>query len=265
MPCGVKLFFAALLSVFTLTGISGAHATDRLKEQQYDFTVTWSVAPDMPLASGAVRLEEDSRLYTIVLDATAKLTVPRIDWRGIFATQGNIIANGRSPQRFERSSMRRTLREDVIVSWSDDPSPTTITWRIPSHVKIQREQVPIEEIVGAVDPLTFALGILDSVRSTNGESCEINQKTWDGARLFELTATTKEALIGSFTVCRVMYHTVKGLRKDNPWVNAEEKVSRFVRFEKKYGVWHPVSINISGIFLGFESEFITKLTNAISG
>lgn len=265
-----------------------------LDQRAYNFQITWSIAPALTLSKGVLRLEQDDDAYSVEMEAEANLTFPRIDWRGLFAVEGDreslreaegrvsglrvagalaaaeagdaapegspLAASLRAPQNFERSSIRPDVREDVSVSWGDPSAPPeTLTSRIPESARIRRERIEPESTIGVVDPITFALGLLDTVEASDGLSCDLDARTWDGARLSELEVRTEEVLRGSFAECRLKYRSIRGLREDNPWRSREDDVDRIIRFEKRLGRWDPVSIRIRGRFLGFESEFVTQL------
>ncbi len=255
--------FMRWLAAATLALAAAAPAAASDKERRaYDFTVSWSVFPNTTLARGQLRFEEDDAFYVIALDASAKLTVPPVNWRGSFATQGDLAGTARAPQRFERKSIRPDLRESVVVSWPNGAAsePETRVERTPADRKVRREPVDPADIVNVVDPLTFAAQIFDAVRRSNGRSCEVREKTWDGARLSELSVTTESSVFGTRADCRLNYRSISGLRVDNPWRTKENTVTRIIRFEKKLGKWNPVSITIRGTFVGFQSEFVTTLT-----
>lgn len=249
---------AALL----LATATAAEATP--EKRRYTFQVGWSVLPDLKIASGDLSLEQEGGSYLVTMRARANLTVPRIDWRGVFATQGDLLETGaRSPARFERASIRPEVREDVFVTWDGSETPTTFTRRSPEGAQsAKRDPVDPAQIANVVDPLTFALKLLDNVSASDGESCELSQKTWDGARLSVLEVRTGAGLPGNHIECNLVYRSISGLRADNPWRTAEEKVQRTVRFEKFGGRWDPVSVRIAGTFVGFDSVFETKLTRA---
>lgn len=261
---GRAALLAAMCIAAAAAAVGAAHA-QTAEQRSYDFTVTWSVAPELPLSTGRIRVEEDNAFYTIALDARANLTVPRVDWRGVFATQGDVADGERAPQRFERSSIRPDLREDVIVSWGGAETPQTTTRRVPSNAVVRREQVDPSTIVDVVDPLTFAVSMLDVVSQTNGASCEMTRRTWDGARLSVLQVVTGEGVAGSRVDCKVIYRSIAGLREDNPWRSREEQIDRRVRFEKRLGRWEPVFVEISGVFVGLQSTFRTDLAPSPAG
>lgn len=273
-------------------GMAAAGDAAALDQRAYDFQITWSIAPQLTLSSGRLTLEQDDAFYSVAMNAEANFVFPRINWRGVFAVQGDrrtpqetigllsgmrapgalaataagvsptptqvTPASLRAPQRFERSSIRPEVREDVVVSWADPAEPPrTSTRRTPETAAILREEIEADSTIGVVDPITFALGILDTVADSDGRSCDLDARTWDGARLSELEVRTEESLVGSYAECRLIYRSIRGLRRDNPWRSREESVSRIARFEKRLGRWEPASIRISGRFVGFQSEFVT--------
>lgn len=251
---------AMIVGAFVASAAASTAQAQNIERRGYDFTVTWSVAPDVPLSRGRLMLEQSEGFYTVTLNAQANLAVPRVDWRGVFATQGDVLGGSRSPQRFERSSIRPDLREDVVVSWGGDAQPRTTTRFVPETATVRREQVDEAQIVNVVDPLTFAVQILDRVSDTDGASCDVSVRTWDGARLSELQVTTERSVASSSVECRLTYRSIVGLREDNPWRSREERIDRIIRFEKRLGRWEPVRISISGTFVGLDSEFVTVLT-----
>lgn len=238
-----------------------ANAQIDADDRAYAFAVRWSVFPDFELATGELRYRETGeRAYIMQMTARAILAVPRVDWRGLFGAEGVVERDGaRVSQRFERITLRPGREETAIVNWDADGRPSTQLSRLPSGGAPLRARVPDEDVVDAIDPLTFVLLLLDRVVETNGESCDMAERTWDGARLAEISVTTGERVPAARVVCRVVYDSIVGLPDETRWRAREETTTRVIVFERRLGRWEPVSVRIDGEFAGFTSTFSTVL------
>lgn len=246
---------AALVAIAVATGTAAA------QDRAYAFSVSWSVFPDFELATGEVRYRDMGEGgYVMEMTARALLAVPRVDWRGLFGSEGQIQDTGdRASLRFERVTLRPGREETAIVNWDADGRTSTSLSRLPSSGAPLRARVPDEDVVDAVDPLTFTMMMLDRVVATNGESCDVTARTWDGARLAEISVTTGERLEAARVVCQVVYESIIGLPDETQWRAREETTTRVITFERRIGVWQPVSVRIEGEFAGVFSTFSTEL------
>lgn len=259
---GVAAIALALLA--TLTAPGGASARMG-QNQSYTFDVVWSLFPEMILANGALSLERSASVYSIGLVMRAKLMAPAIDWRGRFAVDGEQShSGGLNPKRFLRESVRPMLRETVVVDWvfSPEDEPETFIRREPAFTQPEREEIDPEEIRNVIDPLSFLAQLLTRVEESNGDSCELEAKTWDGVRLAKIRTETLETLRAARIDCKVVYDRIVGMRKDTPWREQEETTNRVVRFSKERGVWRPKWLKIEGEFGGFRSTFTTRIKPA---
>lgn len=233
------------------------------QDRSYTFSVTWSVFPDYVLANGTMDYFETADGYIFELTARALLAVPPVDWRGFFDAEGLLADGGaRSPLRFERRTVRPGREEIATVAWGDDGLPITALSRIPASPLGLVQMVPDTDVVDAVDPLTFVLDMLDRVIETNGASCDYTARTWDGARLAEITVVTADLVPAARIACQIIYDDIQGLPDESRWRAREETTTRFITFERRLGRWEPVSVRIDGDFAGMRSSFVTAIEAA---
>lgn len=252
---------AALSAGLAPMAATTAAATTSQMTGVYSFDVKWSLFPELTLATGRAELIEGASGYEMRLSAQARLTVPKVDWRGEFAVRGDGALGEGQPVRFERRSTRPDLQTAVVVEWSEPGvAPVTDTFVRPSGYVIQRDPVDPAKVIDVVDPLSFMAQILRKVEQSNGESCDIIATTWDGVRLATIEIATHESVTATRTDCKVIYRSIDGLRKDSPWRAEEERTTRILRFVRKGLRWEPQFLKIEGVFLGYESTFTTNIT-----
>lgn len=228
---------------------------------RYGFEVRWSVFPDLILGQGEAKFSQLDETYELRMDASAKLAVPSINWKGSFAARGEGRMGEGRPLRFERRSTRPEIETAVVVQWSGEGEPpTTDTYVWPAGYTVRRDPVDPSQITDVVDPLTFMATILRRVERTNGQSCDVTMNTWDGSRLARISIQTAETVLAARTDCRVVYEDIQGLRADSPWRAEEQRTTRILRFVRKGLRWEPQFLRIEGTFLGYNSTFTTSIT-----
>ncbi|MEL6980560.1 MAG: hypothetical protein AAGM38_18095 [Pseudomonadota bacterium] len=257
-----KRRFVCALTALAISAAQPAHsAASSALSGSYSFDVTWSLFPELKLASGTAQLVEVDGGYEMRLSAQARLTVPAVDWRGEFAVRGEGDLGDGLPLRFERRSTRPDLQTAVVVEWSEPGAPPiTDTFVLPAGYTIKRDPVDPAKIVDVLDPLSFMAHIMGEVERTNGESCDLTATTWDGVRLATIEISTVESVPSTRTDCQVIYRSIDGLRSDSPWRAEEASTRRILRFERKGLRWEPQFFRIEGVFLGYTSTFTTNIT-----
>lgn len=252
----------ALLCAATVCAATAAttEAAAASASRGFRFEVKWSMFPELTIATGQFQLSEEPGRYLMGLEARANLTTPRIDWRGSLAAEGERSRDGRKPLRFEQSSVRPSQKTLVVVSWEGgEDQPVTAVSQTPERAAADRDDVDPEAVRDVVDPLTFLAQVLDRVEETNGDSCDLKAKTWDGRRLAQIETLTHETVKAARVDCRIVYRDIQGLRKDTPWRLQEQETMRVARFEKKEGRWLPRWIRIEAKVVGFDTTFTTEI------
>lgn len=255
LGAAVQVICAAMAAI--LLAAQPADAQRSLKT--YSFTVKWSVFPELVLARGKVRLEDRGSSYRMSMSARVRVALPSIRWDANFTTTGRRSRGVRRPQRFERSSTSSTRRDRAVITWRRGAPPRSRIQTQPPQ-PARRGVKPSEVGSNSIDPLTYVAQVYDKVIETNGASCDVTAKTWDGVRLAEIKSVTGEKLRAQRIDCEIKYLSIKGIADAAAFQGREISTQRVVRFEKKLGVWQPVWVRIKGKFGGFNSSFTTELT-----
>ncbi len=255
---GAAALGAALLSA----GLVAAPRAAAETLERYTFEVSWSVFPDLVLATGTLALEEDGESYRMAMEARARVPFPSVEWDGYFAAEGRFSETGRRPTLFERRTVSNVRTERAIVAWRDAEAPPETEVEVaPPRVRTVAVD-PLDVGPDTIDPLTMMVMMFDRVIETNGASCDVAGRTWDGVRLARIQTTTGDRLRAARVDCRITYLSIDGLSDAEGFDEREATTTRIVRFEKRFGAWRPVWVRIEGEFAGFESTFVTTISPA---
>lgn len=254
-PLIVWCFAAVATAVFASAGAADARSGPRA----FTFQVEWSLFPNTVLASGRFVMREDGGGYQVDLEAAGDHQALR-NRSYALETSGERSRRSRQPRRFVQSRVRPEMRESFVVSWERNASrPQTTVRRSAEAPDVDRDPVDPARIRDVVDPLTFLTLVIDRVEATNGDSCDVAERTWDGELLADVEIRTLDRLEAARIDCRIVYKSVSGMRKNSQFRVNEGGTMRVARFEKVGGEWSPTLIRIDADLFGMRTTFVTRI------
>jgi Protein of unknown function (DUF3108) len=223
----------ALACCLLVAGGEGARAQARSASVSYDvYTGGFQVLEldaDISLDAGSYDLS--ARLRTRGLMSTL------FPWEQANRVAGTTTAPFPAPLRFEQRGVFRGKERSVEIAYRDGRIAGLAVAPVGADDN-DREPVPIDDVAGALDPLTGIVALL--LRLEAGGSCDGRYDGFDGRRRFtmELVDRGSEAIEvpgarggpGTTRVCDFVYRQTAGYARRVTWGPARQREPREGRF-----------------------------------
>ncbi|MEM9095720.1 MAG: DUF3108 domain-containing protein [Pseudomonadota bacterium] len=252
---GLGLGLCALLASLTIASAEDAttETTPRTNTAQdiYAFQVGWG---NLAIGEGAFTVMDDpDGAYQIITGGRSVGPLARwAPWRGSLVSIGRRQGLERLPIEYKSTSITKRGPIRAQVLWLEEGAPITAVSPRPDPEKV----TPIEpdEIQDVSDSLSFYASLVDTVRHSDGDACDVETKVWDGYRLYSLKSEAggpgeaeKDrpwAYGGPTMTCKLLFSRIGGFPKERGWGAPEGDTPRTIHFAEVAGEWAPVRVEI---------------------
>lgn len=213
--CRRPLMMAAAAATVTLAlaGVATPAAAERLK---LSYVVYFGYLPALDVSA---EVETDAQRYRIEAEVAPQSWIAwALPWTAHSSVSGRRTASGGlQPESYRSTANWGSHSRATVLEFGAADAPVHAVTE-PPRAEPERESVPDDKTVGALDPVSTVLALLDSVG--DGHGCPASLPVFDGRRRFDLHAEAQpnavmaasgySAYAGPVQVCRLRFVSLAG-------------------------------------------------------